>query len=195
MYASGDGFADLSIFRITLGKGPCDPVYQGKTVHEWVELLRRGKGRNRRIAGEILEWIDPRAKTAVPALIQTLQHPEAEVRTVAAEALSQIGPDAKEAVDVLALALKDRDSDVRTQAAWALGEIGPQAKDAAGALTAALKDIDPWVRVDAAFALWKINGSTSGVSTLAGALKDGDRLLRRRAADVLAEMGPDASFP
>ena len=72
--------------------------------------------------------IGPKAKAALPALIQTLQKDEdGGVRARAAGALGNIGPEAKEVVSALIEALKDEDGGVRARAAEALRKINTPA--------------------------------------------------------------------
>jgi HEAT repeat protein len=69
-------------------------------------------------------------RPAVPRLVQSLRHPQAEVREEAAQLLARIGPDAEQAVPALVAALQDRHAEVQKAAARALGQIGPAAVEA-----------------------------------------------------------------
>jgi hypothetical protein len=73
-------------------------------------------------------------RAAVPSLIQTLGHRDADVRRQAALVLARIGPDAADAVPELTNLLDDSEEDVRKAAARALGQIGPAASEAVPAL-------------------------------------------------------------
>jgi hypothetical protein len=73
-------------------------------------------------------------RAAVPSLIQTLGHRDAQVRRQAALVLARIGPDAADAVPELTALLDDPEQGVRKAAARALGQIGPAAADAVPAL-------------------------------------------------------------
>jgi len=73
-------------------------------------------------------------RAAVPSLIQTLGHRDADVRRQAALVLARIGPDAADAVPELTNLLDDTEQDVRKAAARALGQIGPAASEAVPAL-------------------------------------------------------------
>jgi hypothetical protein len=73
-------------------------------------------------------------RAAVPSLIQTLGHRDADVRRQAALVLAKIGPDAADAVPELTDLLDDSEENVRKAAARALGQIGPAASEAVPAL-------------------------------------------------------------
>lgn len=73
-------------------------------------------------------------RAAVPSLIQTLGHRDADVRRQVALVLARIGPDAADAVPELTALLDDPEEDVRKAAARALGQIGPAAAEAVPAL-------------------------------------------------------------
>lgn len=73
-------------------------------------------------------------RAAVPSLIQTLGHRDADVRRQAALVLARIGPEASDAVPELTDLLDDPERDVRKAAARALGQIGPAASQAVPAL-------------------------------------------------------------
>jgi hypothetical protein len=93
-----------------------------------------------------------RASVAVPMLIATLNHSEAELRVNAARALGLIG--SAQALAALGERLADPAWQVRAAAAQALGLIG----DARAVPTLATRLTDPawWVRFNAAQALWQL---------------------------------------
>src|SRR2546429_597598 len=99
-----------------------EPVYEGKTVREWVRTLRAE---------------DPATRRAAAA-------PEASGRRLAARALSALGGDAGPASAALLAALHDESFNVRRVAAAALLRVGPEPKVALGPLLDALgKEKDP----------------------------------------------------
>lgn len=79
-------------------------------------------------------------KPAVPALVRTLDDPDANARVQAANALARLGPAAADAVPALTEALDDPDPLVRQAAARALGQIGPAAESAIPALVEILRE-------------------------------------------------------
>jgi len=80
---------------------------------------------------------------AVPALVESLQSPDATVRLKAVEVLGRMGADAKDAVPHLVRLLDDPDLDVRKAAARTLGRIGPAAQEAVPALMKSLLEPVP----------------------------------------------------
>jgi len=118
--------------------------------------LPRWMGTDPVVAIEILRWIGPEAKAAVPALVKTLEDSDTNVRWSAAEALGHIGPVTDEVMPALVKTLRDTNPNVRWFAAWALGEIGQEAKTAVPELKKLLVDPSGEVRVIANEALEKI---------------------------------------
>jgi HEAT repeat protein len=105
-----------------------------------------------RMLRPLAEWTEQEAAAdalgrigapAVPALVQTLDSPDAAVRLKAVDVLSHMGPDAHEAVPRLVKLLGDPDPTVRKAAARALGQIGPLAHDAVPALMHRLVEPPP----------------------------------------------------
>jgi hypothetical protein len=99
----------------TGGEKPKGPVYQGKTVDEWVKALKNWDSRVRGEAATALGRIGPAAKAAIPALIDALKDRDPLVRVEAASALGSIGPDA---IGALRDALKNEDRYVRMEPPW-----------------------------------------------------------------------------
>jgi HEAT repeat protein len=99
-----------------------------RTIADWLEDLK-----DRRLivarcsAARALAAMGPKAKEAVPALVQALSDPEPLVRDAAAAALGSIGAAATEAVPALIEALEDWNGFVRQAAAKALKMIDPDA--------------------------------------------------------------------
>ena len=148
-----------------------DTAYQGKTVSQWIEVLKDKDVRVRNAAATALGQIGPAAKAAVPALIEALKDKDRTVRRVAAFVLGQIGP---AAVPALIEALKkDRVGRYSTAVVDALGKIGPVAVPA---LIEALKDKESYVRMYAAEALGQFAPAAKAtVPALMESLKDNDR--------------------
>jgi HEAT repeat protein len=80
---------------------------------------------------------------AVPALVESLQNPDAAVRLKAIEVLGRMGADAKDAVPHLIRLLDDPDLNVRKAAARTLGRIGPAAQQAVPSLMKTLLEPAP----------------------------------------------------
>jgi hypothetical protein len=97
------------------------------------------------------------------------------------------------AVPVLVQLLSDDDPEVRDYAALTLGDCGPAATAALPGLTEALRDDDPEVRHSAAVSLGGIDRRPEvTVPVLSRMLTDREALVRRRVANLLRKMGPDA---
>ena len=90
-------------------------------VAEALQALKDEDWQVRMAAAVAIEGIGPRAKLAVPTLIQTLERDEkADVREAAAEALGSVGQATTEAISALVGALDDKSDYVRWAAAKAL---------------------------------------------------------------------------
>jgi hypothetical protein len=90
-------------------------------VAEALQALKDEDWQVRMAAATALEGIGPRARLAVPSLIQALEEDEREdVRQAAAEALGGVGLATSEAISALVSALDDRSDYVRWAAAKAL---------------------------------------------------------------------------
>src|SRR5262245_39052081 len=72
-----------------------EPSFEGKSLSEWVKLLKSPKAEVRGEAARALGQIGPKAKSAVPALIDALKDKNEGVRNDAAVALGAIGPEAR----------------------------------------------------------------------------------------------------
>lgn len=101
------------------------------------------------------EYLGALGVTALPSLLEILDHPEWLVRQGAATGISALGKDAAEAVPHLIKAMNDPIEPVRVRVAAALGAIGPAAVPAVPVLIEAFKD-SMIVRMSAGFALEKI---------------------------------------
>jgi HEAT repeat protein len=163
---------------------------------------------------QVLQLLGPQAKEALPALAETLRHPQ--LGAAAAEAVAGIG---SPAVPILLDAVKDREA--RKNAFDALGRLGPAAREAIHPLVALLKDADaptrsdvqsvlarmgkpvlPWVvaelkEVDNEHVPGLIGALSQGaegtrytVPALVRLLRESDPRVRIRAAQQLGRMGP-----
>src|SRR5579884_473578 len=106
------------------GPKPAEPIYQGRSVQQWIKALRESTDpESRAKAADALAHLGPKAVAAVPALSAELSDDDETVRVAAAAALREIGPAARAAVPVLIGACKDPESIVRFVAADALWRI------------------------------------------------------------------------
>lgn len=164
-----------------------EPVYEGKTVKQWIKALEDEDAEKRLAAITALAKIGPKAEEAIdplikrfadkegglryeasaavgkigpkaiPPLLKTLVSTDAQVRLWSAFALGEMRAGAKEAIPALLKALEDKEATVRAEVLSALGGMGPVAKEALPRVTASLKDAEKRVRRTAAAALWHID--------------------------------------
>jgi HEAT repeat protein len=141
-------------------------------------------------AAKALGSMGPKAKPAVPALVQALEDGSAGVRKQAALSLSYIR--AKEAVPALVkTSAKDSDSAVREAASTSLERIGPATVSEVPALIVLLKESDLDTSLAATGALVKVG--EPAVPSLVELLKDSVADVRIAAIETLAEIGSDTA--
>lgn len=183
-------------------------------------LCRSGKTVGlRRQAARALTCFGPKARDAVPALIEALTKDDPGVGMEVAAALGAIGPDAEPAIPALIEALRPsivsgraapalakigsaaiphlikalRDEDKRLYALISLADFGPKAKEAVPALIPLLRDEGERTRVWAGKALYSVGGETDRViPVLIDALKSREETARLHAAALLGEIGAPA---
>jgi HEAT repeat protein len=160
-------------------------TYDGKTIEEWVAILRGGNSFQRERAARLFAY-SPVDKTAIEQLCHAIHDEDEQVAQTAMWAIDRLGPDAADAMPTLIKALKDQDEGVRMNAASAIGQIGRGAAVAVPALIAALKDDCEYVRGNAACALRNIGLRTPAVTEgLVKALDDKSDSVRSNAALAL----------
>jgi HEAT repeat protein len=165
----------------------------GRAVPELTKALEDGDPRVRWAAADALGQIGPAAKAAVPALLDVLKDERASVRALAAQALGEIGRegDAKDAVPALLRGLRDPERQARRQAAWALAKLGaastPAAKEAVKVLTDGLTGPWEWGATLAVLVRFRADS----VPALVDALQRGDAEVRKAAANLFLQLGPD----
>ena len=158
------------------------------------ELLKDQLPDRRTVAAETLYAVDPaQREVGVQVLLESLPSSSGFSRVRVALALCRLDGVKPRYLDALTVCLTDADWGVRHEAVLALAHIGPDAKAALPALESVLGDEMPYNRLHAARALWKVSGRPQpAVVALAAATKDPTSAeLRRQAAELLAEMGPD----
>ncbi len=179
------------------------------------KALKKRDGQARANAIDALTQLGPKAKEAVPALIDALA--DDDVYYAAVEALWKIKELPEEDVPALVALLRPGDkkavghseaawqSAARQHAMYLLGWMGWKARDAIPALVEALGDRDPALRLAAAEALWIIERRPERVlPTLIAAVQPGGEKAVRRDKDegrdtdrgwamsLLGEIGPQA---
>ena len=139
---------------------------------------------------EIIRRLGP---SAIPLMVDLLQHEWESVRRDVADALIDLAPDTERIQPALRAALLDADAMVAGDAARALGALGARAGPSVDALVETLSHDDPYVRVYAAEALASIGpGAVKATTALAEALGDAVPGVRWAACEALASIGPGA---
>ncbi len=137
-----------------------EPVEQGKTLSQWIELMTAADPAVRQEACLAMANMRTRAAPGVPALAKALRDPDTGVRYSAAFALFFMGKAARNALPELEAALKDSEAGVREMAAMALADSNIGAARSLPALQAALSDPDASVRLYAQNAIKSIQAAT-----------------------------------
>lgn len=121
----------------------------------------------RSAAGEVLDWLGPKAEAILPDLIKHVRDKDTGTRHRVMEILGRIGPKAADAVPALIDQLDSGNALERIQALDILGKIGPGASLAVPALIKKLSDKEQFYRMQAASVLGRIGpGAASAVPEL-----------------------------
>jgi HEAT repeat protein len=161
-------------------------IFDGKSIDEWIELLRSGNSDQRQTAAYALGRRSMASKAAIEELCRALRDKDVFVAQAADIALGRLGPYAVEALPALIKALKDGDEFTRQNVASTIVEIGPAAVSAVPALITALRDDCNFVRGNAAVALRTIGLRTPAITeALTKALGDKSDFVRCNAAWAL----------
>jgi HEAT repeat protein len=94
-------------------------------LQKLIRRLKSNKEVKRIHAGLLLGRMGPRAKEAVPTLLELLRDARVRNRRLAAWTLGYIGEGAAEAIPALLTAVQDEDEGVRKMAREALDKISP----------------------------------------------------------------------
>src|SRR5262249_1631173 len=120
--------------------------YEGKTLEEWIKLLRGKDLLGQVMALHVLTRLGPKAEPAVPALIETLTDERFFFSMEVADALAAIG---KKALPPLLKLLNNDDAAKKRAAMRALKQFGEQAEVAVPTLLELVKSEDVLVAMDA----------------------------------------------
>jgi hypothetical protein len=126
--------------RANFDSAPLQKVRLEQRIRDLKSRLRFPFAEDRATAAEALGKLGLSAKSAIPALIQSLKDEDAKVRAEAAEALSAVRPEGKLASPALIEALGDVDESVRLNALKAAWSIAPGDSGLLSATVAFLKD-------------------------------------------------------
>jgi HEAT repeat protein len=163
-----------------------DPIYDGKRLSAWLELLQSKDERERRGARQALTSLVKQGRTSVGPLVEALLEVpgDRQVPPARLEMLVQLGP---AAVPRLTAALWEEDPTRRALAVFALGQLGRAARPAVPPLLERLKDEDALMRCIIAQALARIR-ARSAIPALTERLGDKDQRVREAAAQALIHL-------
>ena len=169
------------------GPRPEALVYQGKSIKDWVRQSYSTDQKSREQAVAAFQTL---GSNAVPGLVGLLAARDSFLR----KQIWMLAPNLPKPIRLAVLGRVSAPDakNIRSTAARTLAAIGPDAKSAVPALTQALHSGDANLRWEAAGALSRIGGP--GLPHLASALADKDPAVRRAAASVLGDLGPDATM-
>jgi len=175
-------------------------------VPDYLRWLKSDDADARELAAGLLISVGPKAKVAIPALLDAAQSKNLRVTTAAARALWAIDRQTNVAVRVLRQGLDSTNSTRRQLALCYLREMGPGAETAGPVIKGLLRDTDDLVRREAERALTVIDPhllhaaqvelSTNTAGNVEGLIRDiregsiGEQI---RAQEVLPVFGPDAA--
>jgi len=204
---------DMDLFSIFRPAAPdIESMKRKKDIRGLISALRNEDVEIQLKAAAALSSLGP---DVIDSLIRKLSTRDRAVKLGIIGALGQIRD--RRAVEPLIKYLKDPSAEVRWEVAIALGEIGDG--QAIGPLLPGLRDQDRYVRYGTALALGKLGGipvnkevralqllglqdwgglaalGPEAVPALNIALKDRDKMVRRKAVETLGEIGNEAAIP
>ena len=157
-----------------------------------IELVKHPEAPTRNYAVIALERLGPKAKKAVPALIESLKGPDIVLRRCSAAALARAGePEVRAALPALLEAMTDDDWWVRTRAAEALSFFGASARPAVPEMVRLLHGLNPEMRRLTATTLGELrtNAAVAAPALLAAA-DDEEKMVRDAARLSLPRLMP-----
>ncbi len=191
---------------LVFGAAACDsePEVDGRTVTEWIGLLRHEDWEVQQEAQDALARLGPEA---VPYLKHSLRFKDSALRRGLVRTLAQIGPPAAEAVPMLLSVIsREKVAVIRAAILRALAAIAPRDEDVRAEFKRRLRDVDADVRRAARAGLERAEAAAAppqpaepagaGERADAGPAADKPRELALRAAvaEVLAAEQPGVAF-
>jgi HEAT repeat protein len=162
-----------------------------RIVPAMIEVLKNEKTRYWGLI--MLHELGPKAKDAVPTLVEILSDKRAEVRMEVLMALAAIGPDAKAAAAAVIERLSDPEMAVQRAAALAAGRIGPACVGATPKLRQGYKEADEFHKNICIWALAKIRTDTpayrdTAIEKLLIGLRNKDRQIQAACSRGLIDL-------
>jgi HEAT repeat protein len=165
------------------------PKLTAKAVPQLIEALKRDDG-----PAGVVSALGAIGEPAVPALIETLQHPDANARCAAANTLGWIGKRAAKAEPGLLRLLRDKEPESRRIAIEALGRIADVSDQAVAGIAGVLDDKDERVRMAAIDTMGQLGPRAKAYGAALLRLVQGDAekdiWVRVHAALALVQIGP-----
>jgi HEAT repeat protein len=179
-----------SVALVMISRSCGAPPEPSATVTELIQQLADPNPKVRWRAAGSLGRLGAASQAAVPALVRTMHHPDANVADRAATALAQIGTPALEA---LAKTLRDPSAAARARAARALARFGPEARAALPSLLIAAQENDETVSIAALLALGEMESEAqSAVPALTKLLRRGKPRVQEQVLRTLQRIGAAA---
>jgi len=175
------------------GEVPADPVYQGKSLSEWLRGYDHD-GRGSKLWDAADDAVRHVGTKAIPLLLEKLRQPDGTGNREASMAFIVLGAEARSAVPSLIKIYQENHSgDSRRAVEDVFSWIGPEAIEAIPLLLQAATNADMGIRANAAWALGEIHCEAKiCVPALIQALKDSDGWTRLSAAHALGKFGIEA---
>jgi HEAT repeat protein/beta-lactamase regulating signal transducer with metallopeptidase domain len=165
---------------------PNEPSYAGRSLTELIAALGNQDFQTRINAVYHLGYIGPKAKPAVPALVDALEHEQ--LRESILHSLGNIGVGAEQAIPALIKAVAEYAPACRWMAAESLAKIG---KAAIPALKEAAASENTYLRIWSNAALARQEGTDSpNLRYLAQLMKNNDKDTASEAVSALTMLGP-----
>jgi hypothetical protein len=190
---------------LVLGAAACDsePEVDGRTVTEWIGLLRHQDWEVQQEAQDALARL---GTEAVPYLKRSLRFEDPTLRRGLVRTLAQIGPPAADTVPMLLSVIsREKVAVIRAAILRALAAIAPRDEDVRAEFKRRLRDVDPDVRRAARAGLDKAEAAAApqqpaepaaGGQADAGPAVEAPRELELRGAvaEILAAEQPGVAF-
>lgn len=142
---------------------PTTPLYDGRRVEHWLDVLASSNAEERRKAADVLAGVGPEAVAELATFVGRCESENVLVRHWAVVCIGQIGPAGKDALPSLFDRLNDEQPLVREKAAKTIEQIVPDARPFVPHLLGGLHDKDAERRA-AAIELFRRNLQTAGIS-------------------------------
>lgn len=142
---------------------PSTPLYEGRRVGEWIDLLGDNDQAQRRKAADVLSTVGPEAAVELAEFVERLSSDHVLVRHWSVVCLGRLGSEAQPAFEHLVARLLDDQPLIREKAIEAIGRVSPQASGFFAALRKGLNEASAKSR-ETAVARFRLDVNTAGIS-------------------------------